>query len=326
MNLEGVKRYKVQPWKFFIVYRGASYLFSYKHVLAPAANRDRPVISDEQSVVYRQLHKLQRLWSTRVKTLVANNLWTFGASDLLESIHFSVRRRIFCTPENVKLVNKYYRGRPCSEYHACPFCFARRSRWLYKKAAKFLKDKTIGQRKRLYASCRVSKYFVPANGFSDTHCWPDGARQAAVKRIRVRLAQEKKKYKEHIRTLRYNTVGSAWCVVVNPVTAGWDVEVRQLSITTTHYRKSFVQRPKAKKVVMQRLKCDMPEVLDTVLGPFVTYPKGLLYEYDEMAAVALQARYGLRLFNTTGCFAGKRPNGQNGRRRQPDPESPPVSD
>lgn len=326
MNLEGVKRYKVQPWKFFLVYRGASYLFTYKHVLAPAANRDRPVVSNEQSVLYRQLHKLQRLWSTRVKTLVANNLWTFGARDLLESIHFSVRRRIFCTPENVKLVNKYYRGRPCSEYHVCPFCFARRSRWLYKKAAKFLKDKTVGQRSRLYAVTRVSKYFVPANGFSDTHCWPDGARQAAAKRIRDRLRQELKKYKEYVRTLRYNTVGSAWCVVVNPVTGGWDVEVRQLSITTARYRNSFIRLQKAKTAVLAKTKLDTEDAWDTVLGPFVTYPKGLLYEYDEMAAVALQARYGLRLFNTTGCLAGKRPNGQNGRSRQPNPESPSVSD
>lgn len=326
MNLEGVKRYKVQPWKFFLVYRGASYLFSYKHVLAPAANRDRPVVSDEQSVLYRQLHKLQRLWSTRVKTLVANNLWTFGARDLLESIHFSVRRRIFCTPENVKLVNKYYRGRPCSEYHVCPFCFARRSRWLYKKAVKFLADKTTGQRSRLYAVTRVSKYFVPANGFSDTHCWPDGAKQAAVKRIRNRLRQELKKYKEYVRTLRYNTIGSAWCVVVNPVADGWDVEVRQLSITAAHYRNSFIRLQKAKTAVLARTKLDAEDAWDTVLGPFVTYPKGLLYEYDEMAAAALQARYGLRLFNTTGCLAGKRPNGQSGRRRQPDSEPPPVSD
>lgn len=326
MNLEGVKRYKVQPWKFFLVYRGASYLFSYRHVLAPAANRDRPVVSTEQSVLYRQLHKLQRLWSTRVKTLVANNLWTFGARDLLESIHFSVRRRIFCTPENVKLVNKYYRGRPCSEYHVCPFCFARRSRWLYKKAAKFLKDKTSGQRSRFYAVTRVSKYFVPANGFSDTHCWPDGAKQAAVKRIRNRLRQEQKKYKDYVRTLRYNTVGSAWCVVVNPVTDGWDVEVRQLSITVAHYRNSFIRLQKAKTALLAKTKLDAADAWDTVLGPFVAYPKGLLYEYDEMAAVALQARYDLRLFKTTGCLAGKRPNGQNGRRRQPDPESPPVSD
>lgn len=326
MNLEGVKRYKVQPWKFFLVYRGASYAFSYRHVLAPAANRDRPVVSNEQSVLYRQLHKLQRLWSTRVKTLVANNLWTFGARDLLESIHFSVRRRIFCTPENVKLVNKHYRGRPCSEYHVCPFCFARRSRWLYKKAVKFLADKTIGQRSRLYAVCRVSKYFVPANGFSDTHCWPDGARDASVKRIRDRLRQEQKKYKAYVKTLRYNTVGSAWYVAVNPVQDGWDVEVRQLSITAAHYRNSFIKLRKAKTAVLARTKLNAPDAWDTVLGPFVIYPKGLLYEYDEMAAVALQARYGLRLFHTTGCLAGKRPNGQNGRRRQPDLEPPPVSD
>lgn len=326
MNLDGVRRYKVQPWKFFLVYRGASYLFSYKNVLAQAANRDRPVVSDDTKVIHRQLQKLQKLWATRVKLLVANNLWTFGARELLESVHFSVRRRIFCTPENVKLVNKKYRGRPCSEHQICPFCFARRARWLYKKAATFLKTKTTGQRARVYGACRVARYFVPANGFSAAHCWPDSARQAAVKRLRQRLECEIKKYKTSKNLLRYNTLGSAWFVVVNPVDGGWDIEVRQLSITSTQHRKSFVRLEKFKTVCLRRSKLTTAVALDDVLSPFVAYPKGLLYEYEEMAAVALQARHGLRLFNTTGCLLGQRPNGKDCRRRQPDSESPSISD
>lgn len=326
MNLDGVRRYKVQPWKFFLVYRGASYLFSYKNVLAQAANRDRPVVSDDVKVIHRQLQKLQRLWATRVKLLVANNLWSFGSREFAESVHFSVRRRIFCTPENVKLVNKKYRGRPCSEYHICPFCFARRARWLYKKAAAFLKDKTKGQRMRIYGACRVARYFVPANGFSPDHCWPESAKQAAVKRIRERLEHELKKYKEYSRSLRHSTLGSAWCAVVDPTSGGWNIEVRQLSVTPAHYRKSFVRLKGFKTVALRRSKLTTASVLDDVLSQFVAYPKGLLYEYEEMAAVALQARYGLRLFITTGCLAGKRPNGQESRRRQPDPQSPSIPD
>lgn len=323
MNLDGIRRYKVQPWRFFLVYRGASYLFAYRRVLAAAANRTKYLASDDKKVIYRQLQKLQRLWAARVKNLVAGNLWTFGSRELLESIHFSVRRRIFCTPEIVKLVNKQYRGRPCSESHICPFCFARRARWLYKKAALFLKEKSLSQRARLYAACRVSKYFIPAHGFSDVHCWPTDARHAAVKKIRSRLEQEIKKYKEYRRTLGYNTVGSAWCVVVNPVAGGWDVEVRQLSIMPSTHRKSFVRLGRARTTCLQKTKLNEPDALDKVMTPFVAYPKGLLYEYDEMAAAALEARYGLRLFKTTGCLVGKRPNAQsaNSSPVQPDPES-----
>lgn len=321
MSVEDVRRYRVHPWRFFLVYKGASYRFSYRHVLAPAAHRDRPVFNTALGVVQKQLRRLQMLWATRVKSFVVNKLWLFGSGEINESIHFSVRRRIFCTPENVKLVNKKYRGRPCSEYHICPFCFARRARWLYKKAAKFLKEQSPGQRSRLYVACRVSRYFVSANGFSANNCWPESAKKAAIKRLRTRLEQEIKKYKDFSRMLRRTTEGSTWMTTINPVAGGWEIDVRQLSITNSHQCKAFVHNRKAKTTTLVRSKLNVDEAMSDAIAAFVVYPKGLLYEYEEMAAAALHARYGLRLFYSTGCLAGKRPNGDTHRKRRSDSQS-----
>lgn len=323
MNLDDVRRYRVRRWVFKFVFRGSSYLFSYRHVLAPATRRVKPRVKFDTKSIRQQFQRLQKLWELRVKNLVADNLWAFGSGDSKDSIHFSVRRRIFCVPEHFHLKNKKYKVRPCSEYNVCPFCFARRARWLYRKACKFIQGLEPHKRPGVHLSCRVSQYFVPANGFTAKALWHPDAQQAAITRLRRRLLAEQTKYKEMRRTLAGSSLGSAWCVVVNPVDNGWQVETR-LFLLTAQKPTVFVKTRRAKTGALCRGRANKKADLDAVLAPFVAYPKGFLYSYQELAVVMLHARRGLRLYNTTGCLIGERPSGKQAKCSSHGHSAPPA--
>lgn len=312
MNMDDVHRYRVRRWMFKFVFCGASYLFTYRYVLAPAAYRTGPRKPVSVQNARQYFWRLQQLWASRVKNLVADNQWAFGTGDSKDSIHLSVRRRIFCVPEHFRLKNRKYKVRPCSEYNVCPFCFARRARWLYRKTRAFIQGLKDTKKAGVRMSCRVSQYFVPAKGFSAAALWHVDAQHAAIARLRKRLLLEQAKYKEMRRTLSRTALGSAWCVVVNPVDNGWQVETR-LFLLTEQRPALFVKTRRAKTGALKRGRADQPADIDAVLAPFVTYPKGFLYSYQELAVAMLRARHGLRLYNTTGCLIGVRPNGQQAK-------------
>lgn len=312
MNMDEILRYRVRPWVFKFVFCGASYLFAYRHVLAPAAYRRQSRKPFDIKNTRPVFQRLQKLWAGRVKNLVADNQWAFGSGDSRDSVHLSVRRRIFCAPEHFRLKNRKYTVRPCSEYNVCPFCFSRRARWLYRKARAFIQGLPDKKKPGVHLSCRVSQYFVPANGFSAQSLWHADAQIASIVRLRKRLTIERAKYKEMRRTVSSTSLGSAWSVVVNPVDNGWQVETR-LFLMTEQPPTVFVKTRRAKTSALKRGRAHQKTDLDTVLAPFVVYPKGFLYSYQELAVVMLHARQGLRLYNTTGCLIGERPNGKQAK-------------
>lgn len=305
MNLDTINRYRVPKFIFYLVYRGASYRFAYNHILSQIVSPDKPRRSYKCSVVYRQFNKLRRIWVKRVKALVTNDLWTPGYREIEESIHSSVRRRLFCTPHCVELKNPHHRGRPCSEFNFCPFCYARRMSRLYRQIHSFIKAIPAAEREGYYVTCRVRQITVKASGFSPAKLWSPKKLQAAKKNLREALQREQRRYKESCRELRANTLGSAHTIIVNPTPTGWVIESRLFALSDKKPKNIFVRHKRARTLHYSVESLQAVKTMETGLAPFVAYPKGLLYGFEELAGVALQARYNLRLFKTTGCLRKK---------------------
>lgn len=305
MNLDAINRYRVPKFIFYLVYRGASYRFAYNHVLSQITAAKKPRQSYKVGVIYKQFNKLRKIWVRRVKTLVTNDLWTPGYREIAESVHSSVRRRLFCTPHCVELKNPHHRGRPCSEFNFCPFCYARRMSALYRKANTFLNSIPAAERANYFVTCRVRQITVTAAGFSSAIIWSPSRARAAKKTLREALQREQQRYKETSRNVRCHTAGSAHYIVVNPTNTGWVIESRLFTFSKGKPKNLFVRHKRARTVHFLTEPLLDRKTMERALAPFVAYPKGLLYGFEELAAVALQARYNLRLFKTTGCLRKK---------------------
>lgn len=305
MNLDAINRYRVPKFIFYLVYRGASYRFAYKHVLAPVTSAKKTRCSYNVGVVYKQFNKLRKIWVRRVKSLVTNDLWTPGYREIEESVHSSVRRRLFCTPHCVELKNPHHRGRPCSEFNFCPFCFARRMSGLYRKAHTFFNSIPDADKCNYFVTCRVRQITVKAVGFSPAFIWSPSRALAAKKTLREALRREQQRYQETCRNLRCHAEGSAHYIVINPTNNGWVIESRLFMFSKGKPKNVFVRHKRARTLYFAVEPMHDRRAMERALAPFVAYPKGLLYGFEELAAAALQARYNLRLFKTTGCLRKK---------------------
>ena len=120
--------------------------------------------------------------------------------------------------------------------------------------------------------------------------------------LRKLLIKELHNYKKIRRDLSRDTYGSSWLVVVNPIDAAWEIQIRQLFIARPRARKPVSRAKNSSAIFLQSAKItNINQVID-VAGAFVEYPRGLLTSYAELTATALHARTNLRLYNATGCL------------------------
>ncbi len=313
------ENFYARRWPVKKVQRFRSQVFAYRHVIIPAANNKRRFLRLTPSSITKRLWRTHLLWFRRIKELACRELWFPSprySSLLVKSA--SVKRCLHCRPTN--LVYRWPNDEPalelCGRSSICPFCAARNAEDLYKRVSRALRD----LKKRginAVATVRITQYFVPAKAF-ETVGWDieNVYKNAGV--IRELLKAEQFKYKQIRRQLQRRTYGSLWRVVVNPVDAGWEIQVRQF----------FIIRPKARRPVTRARKSDSPIFLQSapvadfsgvmaVLGCFVKYPGGLLTAYAELTAAVFHARNKLRLSNATGCLY------KRGRIRKPKVEEVP---
>lgn len=315
MDPSSLKKYRLARWFYFLIYKGASYRFVYQYVLAPIVVK-KPVTVFKTSAVRPKIARLRQVWAARVRAFVEQKLWLFGTPTSNESLHATGRRRLFCTPEIVKLRNRKTRGRPCSEFAICPFCFARRARWLYRKLQRALFSDN--DRRSLYLSCRVSRRFVSARNFAIDRVWSEQDRKFSVRKLRERLQAARRQYADERYQLVVGTLGTAWTVIVDPTDDGWYVETRQLLLTRGKPRGLFLKRSRSHTVAFVRCCATDKAAIQQVLQPFCAYPRGLLYGCEELAAAAMHGRRKLRLTRTTGCLVGKRPSSPTKEARSSD--------
>lgn len=297
------ENWRLRKWRVARVPRFAAHLFAYRFVLVPAANKARRFGAVRTRSLIQRAKQAHRNWLSRIHELFTRSLWSPGSSFLSHDLQLvSVMRCLDCRPtlfqyywrKNKEIIN------PCGRFAICPFCYARRAEDLFRRvvrAAATLRKTTS----KAIITCRTETYVVTAPNFAAAG-WDDACLADNALLVRKALIDEIKKYRKIKRELARKTYGSAWAVVVNPVEAGWEIQIRQLFITTPRARKPVSRAKKSSAIFLQSAKISDIEAATNVAGSFMEYPRGLLFSYVELTAAALHARENLRLYNATGCL------------------------
>lgn len=302
--MHGTEKDRMQIWHIARVSGRTAHRFAIRHVLYPASAKKRRDDEMQHHRVVRMIHRLHGLWFRRVKDLIYNQLWKPGDVDAtVQTDLWTFRRVMNCRPSCV-----YFKGgnrgrlRPCAQHRFCPFCWGRVAAFLYRRfKRRILRAKT--QQRDLILHCRVSSHFVPATGFDPATGLSLEHILANTRILKDIFDRHRAAYQKLTKDLQRKTVGSAWRVVVDPQTTGWNVEARQVVLTTPSRRSPpFVKFSGLKKVFSASVKIDNDEQVYALLGRFMQYPSGLLTSYSELAAVYLQAGYRVRLASGTGLF------------------------
>jgi hypothetical protein len=91
-------------------------------------------------------------------------------------------------------------------------------------------------------------------------------------------------------------------VIVEPKRRGWRIETRQYFVARAGTKLPVVRLVDAKTVYTKSAKIQTFVRSGKILGRFVRYPAGMLTAYADLAGIAMQATYGLRLRRGTGRF------------------------
>lgn len=298
-----IENWRLRKWRVARVPEFAAHLFAYRFVLVPAANKVRNSGAVRARSLIRRSRQAHRNWLSRVRELFTRNLWSPASSFLSRDLQLiSVMRCLDCRPT---LFKYYWRKNkeainPCGRFAICPFCYARRAEDLFRRVVRAvvsLKKTTSNA----IITCRIETYVILAPKFAELG-WDDACLADNALLLRKALIDEIKKYRKIKRTLSRKTYGSAWAVIVNPIDAGWELQIRQLFVTTPRARKPVSRAKKSSAIFLQSAKiADINKAID-VAGSFVEYPRGLLLSYAELTAAVLHARENLRLYNATGCL------------------------
>jgi hypothetical protein len=298
-----IEDWRLRKWRVARVPRFAAHLFAYRFVLVPAANKTRNSWAVRTRALIKRSRQAHRNWARRLRDLFLRNLWSPASDFLTRDLQLvSVARCLDCRPT----IFEYYWPKnkpviqPCGRFAVCPFCYARRAEDLFRRVIRSVMSVQKTTSKAII-TCRIETYVIAAPNFADTG-WDDATVFKNVPLVRAALISELGKYKKIKRELARKTYGSAWSVVVNPIDAAWEIQIRQLFITTPKARKPVSRAKKSSAIFLQSAKIsDINEVVN-IAGSFVQYPRGLLSGYVELAATALHARENLRLYNATGCL------------------------
>lgn len=298
-----IENYRLKKWRIARIPRFAAHMFAHRFVIVPAANKTRKSRGVRTRTIVKRLEQAHRNWFMRLKELVLRELWTPASEYLTEDIQeAAVKRCLYCPPTSIEHSNKRRTasvrlcGRPC----ICPFCYAREAEDMFRRLIKAIQQLRKTE-DNLIITTRIATYTLSAAKFEEIGWQTENMFDNAGK-LRRALVSEMGKYKDIRRKLSRNTSGSAWRIVVNPVDAGWEVQVRQLFITRPRAKRPVNRAKKSSAIFLQSAKLTDIQAAIDVLGAFVEYPRGLLTGYAEITAAVLHARTGLRLSNATGCF------------------------
>lgn len=293
----------LRRWRVARAPKFAAHLFAYRFVLVPAANKVCKFGAVRTRTLIARARQAHRNWRNQLRQLFTRNLWSPGSFFLSRDLQLaSVSRCLNCRPT----IFKYYWRKnkeiinPCGRFAICPFCYARRAEDLYRRVVRAI----VGLQKttnNAIVTCRIETYAIAAPDFAESG-WDDAHLPRNALLVRKALISELLKYRKIKRELARKTYGSAWTVVVNPIDAGWEIQIRQLFITTPRARKPVNRAKKSATIFLHSAKITNVDEAANVAGFFVEYPRGLLLGYTELVAAALHARENLRLYNATGCL------------------------
>ena len=299
----GIERDRMQDWKIVRVSGRAGHRTAISHVLYPASAKRRHKNEMQHDYVLMMIHRLHRMWFSRVKDLIANNLWFPTRGESLADAILTFRRIMNCRPSCV-YYRKGNRGklRPCKHTRFCPFCWGRVAAFGYrniKKHTRRLRQETHG----LKLTVRTVRQCVPAPGFHSTAGLTQSDRVRHATALRAVLEAHREEYKALTKQLQRTTLGSAVLIVVDPQEAGWNVETRQIFLHgPKRIKLPMVRHRDATTVYRESICAHDDESLAPLIGQFFEYPAGLMTSYVELSAVYLDASHGLRLTSGTGVF------------------------
>lgn len=330
----GIEKYRAQNWWITRVSGRMSAQFAIQRVLYPASGVRRHQFEMEHKYVLAMVHRLHKIWFSKVKDLITNKFWCPGGLTTPGVSLLTFRRVLHCRPSCVFYKNGN-RGklRPCRRDRFCPWCWARTAAFayrLYKRELREVRKNTPG----LVLTCRVIEHKLAAEGFHSASGYSPEQAFAQAEKLRAVLEKHRSAYQSLPKQLQRKTQGSAWRLTVNPCDDGWLIEARQLFLAPPKKALPLVSYPGAKTVFRKSAGiCDDDAVLE-IVGRFFEYPSGLMTSYSELAAVYLQAHSNIRTISGTGVFraAGQslvqqikkaKPYGtrKNQERHSPDEES-----
>lgn len=306
-------------WRIRFVSRYRSQIFAYRHVIIPAVTYKRLFASLSPISIKKRLRRAHLLWFRRIKEFACRDLWLPSPQcNSLDVKYASLRRCLYCRPTQLVY---YWRDnesqlRLCGRRSLCPFCSARAAEDLYRRVSRTIK---ILQKRGIFAlaTCRVETFVVKAENFEEMG-WDVTNVYSNARMLRQLLKIEQARYKKIHRQLRKQTFGSIWAVVVNPISDGWEIQIRQFFITRLKAKKPTNRAYKNSSIFLHSAKLSNFKDTMGVLGLFVQYPTGLITGYAELSAAVFHARNRLRLSNATGYLYNR------GRKPAPKTETPPV--
>lgn len=295
--------YVMPTWPIAKIPRYASQIFSYRHVIVPAANIQTNPQNPTNELIKKRVQRASRYWFKRVQELANRELWlpTPGYS-AIDVQHASVRRCLYCRPSIVT-----YRGdihvKPCGRPEVCPFCAARKAEDMFKRVSRNLRSLKKRQ-DNVIAVCRIESYPVYAKDFS-TRGWDKENVFKNAKWLQEICIAEQRKYKNINRQLKEKTFGSLWRLVIDPTDDGWQIQIRQFFLVRPKAQRPVNRAKKSAAIFLQSAKIESSKDTLDVLGKYVEYPSGLLVSYAELTAAALLAKTGMRLNYATGVLYRK---------------------
>ena len=272
-----------------------------RHVLYPSSACERHEDEMQHKPVIKMLHRVHRMWFSRIKELLVNNFWAPGHDGAISSQLFTFRRVLHCRPSAV-----YYAGgndsliRPCKHHRFCPFCWGRVGALCYRRFRQRVRtaQKLKGD---LILVSRALTYTLPAPTPLTEMTEPEFITAGAAA-LRKALEQQKQECTALAKQLQRNTEGSAWRIVVDPQDDGWAIEIRQLLLAQPKKRLPLVQRREAKSAYYISTKLTNDDRVEEAIGRFIQYPSGLLTAPVAVTAAYLHASYALRLASGTGSL------------------------
>lgn len=316
-----VYKFKLPKWAVAKVGRTKSQSFAIEFTLGLYRKSGRRAV--------HRTNTFRKLWSRRLKELLARQLWTLDTKGCQDPYHsdfdlkkfgLSFRRALCCRPAYLYYLRKKdhainHQIRPCWRTKICPFCFANISMDQYRYVKGFVNKrlKKHGNHTDLVAVCRVVRQFVPAYGFDPrVGCEADQVTRM-IPGLKTAIDQHRKAYTKLTRSKQISrkTLGTLWRIVVIPREMGWDVETRQFVLCDRTVKRTPVVKIRgAKTVYNASLRIsrkgkpaeEFDDAFYELFGEFCRYPKTLLTASVELTATYLRAVHRTRLLTGTGVF------------------------
>jgi hypothetical protein len=203
--------------------------------------------------------------------------------------------------------------RPCWRTNFCPHCYASIVSAQYRVFKRALNKWRNANDTSLYVQAHILEHRLYAADMQPEHFNDGTTLQAAVATVKECLDGFASYIRGQHKTLQRRTHGSLWRLVVLPDETGWRVQLRQLILADDPARLKVKPYRRARVVLNRRVEAapiswperratGVEDKLADVFCAIADYPRGLLTDDPELAAVALHAMIGRRMIGGTGCL------------------------